>query len=64
MKKTSSSLYKSLMLEMKANGHTVTVVAPRIGTNETGLFIENGIKVLRVKTLKLFNVGIVQKGIC
>jgi len=61
--KTTNSLYKSLMLEMKANGHTVFVVAPRIGNNKTGLFIENGINVLRVKTFKLFNVGIIRKGI-
>ncbi|WP_435625418.1 glycosyltransferase family 4 protein [Flagellimonas sp.] len=62
-KHPNGGLYNSLMSEMRANGHTVFVVAPSNSDKKTGLFVEHGINVLRVKTYKLFNVGIIRKGI-
>ena len=56
-------LYFGLITEFHENGHDVTVVAPAYDDNITGLQIENGINIIRVKTLPLFNVGIIKKGI-
>lgn len=56
-------LYFGLISEFHENGHDVTVVAPAYDENITGLQVENGINVIRVKTLPLFGVGIIKKGI-
>ena len=50
-------------MEFMENGHDITVVAPAYDENITGMQIENGIKVLRVKTLPLFGTGILKKGL-
>ncbi len=57
------NLYTDLMEEFCDQGHEVFVVAPSIDENETGLIDEGGIKVLRVKTMSLLNVGAVKKGL-
>lgn len=57
------NLYTDLMEEFRDQGHEVFVVAPSSKENETGLIDEEGIKVLRVKTMSLLNVGAVKKGI-
>ncbi|WP_329805057.1 glycosyltransferase family 4 protein [Flavobacterium facile] len=59
----SSNLYTDLMEEFRDQGHEVYVVAPAINENEIGLNIEEGIHVIRVKTLPLLNVNPIQKGI-
>lgn len=56
-------LYFGLITEFHENGHDVTVVAPAYDPDITGVQIENGINVIRVKTLPLFNVGMIKKGI-
>ena len=56
-------LYFGLITEFHENGHDVVVVAPAYDPNITGLQIENGIKIIRVKTMPLFNVGLIKKGI-
>ena len=57
------NLYTDLMEEFRDQGHEVYVVAPSINEIETGLIDEGGIKVLRVKTMTLLNVGVVKKGL-
>ncbi len=59
----SSNLYTDLMEEFRNQGHEVFVVAPAINENEIGLIVEEGINVIRVKTLQLLNVNPIQKGI-
>lgn len=59
----SSNLYTDLMEEFRNQGHEVFVVAPAINANEIGLIQEEGINVIRVKTLPLLNVNPIQKGI-
>lgn len=54
--KGKSNLYLDLANEFNKNGHEVYVIAPRLKNQDEGLFIENNIKVLRVKTLKQTNV--------
>ena len=49
------------MEEFRDQGHEVFVVAPAV--NEIGLINEEGIQVIRVKTLPLLNVNPIQKGI-
>lgn len=56
-------LYTQLVSQFHENGHDITVVAPSYDENSTGLQIEEGIKVIRVKTLPLFGVGLIKKGI-
>ncbi len=58
----SKYLYTELVSEFHRNGHDILAVAPAYDSNITGLQIEDGVKVLRVKTLKLFKVGFIQKG--
>ena len=58
----SSNLYTDLMEEFRNQGHEVFVVAPAVNEKETGLIIEEGIHVIRVKTLPLLNVNPIQKG--
>lgn len=59
----SSNLYTDLMEELRNQGHEVFVVAPAINESEIGLIQEEGINVIRVKTLPLLNVNPIQKGI-
>ncbi len=59
----SSNLYTDLMEEFRNQGHEVFVVAPAVNKNEVGLINEEGIHVIRVKTLPLLNVNPIQKGI-
>ena len=49
------------MEEFRDQGHEVFVVAPAV--NEIGLINEEGIQVIRVKTLPLLNVNPIRKGI-
>ncbi|MCT4597326.1 MAG: glycosyltransferase family 4 protein [Vallitalea sp.] len=56
-----SNLYNDIVSEVASQGHNVTVVAPH--QKETVLSKERGIKVLRVKSGTLLNVGPIQKGI-
>ena len=58
----SSNLYTDLMEEFRNQGHEVFVVAPAVNEKETGLIIEEGIHVIRVKTFPLLNVNPIQKG--
>ncbi len=51
------------MEEFRNQGHEVFVVAPVVNENEIGLIVEEGIHVIRVKTLPLLNVNPIQKGI-
>ncbi len=59
----SKYLYTQLVSQFHENGHDITVVAPAYDENLTGLQIEEGVKVIRVKTLPLFGVGLIKKGI-
>ena len=56
-------LYTQLVSQFHENGHNITVVAPTYDDDVRGLQIEDGIKVIRVKTLPLFGVGLIKKGI-
>lgn len=58
-----TNLYTDLIHEFYKNGHDVLVVAPADSKDEIGCKVEGGVKVIRVKTLPLFNVGALQKGI-
>ncbi len=59
----SKYLYTQLVSQFHENGHDITVVAPSYDDKITGLQIEDGIKIIRVKTLPLFGVGLIKKGI-
>lgn len=56
-------LYTQLVSQFHENGHDIVVVAPAYNDSETGLQIEENIKVIRVKTMPLFGVGLIKKGI-
>ena len=56
-------LYNQLVARLDDHGHDITVVAPNRDGTESGLQIEDGIKVIRVHTLPLFRVNIIRKGI-
>ncbi|MEQ3662013.1 MAG: glycosyltransferase family 4 protein [Flavobacterium sp.] len=58
----SSNLYTDLMEEFRDQGHDVYVVAPMVDSG-VGLQNEEGINVIRVKTLPLLNVNPIRKGI-
>jgi glycosyltransferase involved in cell wall biosynthesis len=58
-----TNIYTDLIHEFHKNGHEILVLAPAGAKEEVGLHIEGGIKVMRVETLPLFNVGTVKKGI-
>lgn len=60
--KKTTNLYNDLVEEFNNNGHEVYVIAPTLD-NKTKLVVEEEINILRVKTYKLFNVGIIRKGI-
>lgn len=59
----SKYLYTQLVSQFHENGHDITVVAPMYDEATSGLQIEQGIKVIRVRTMKLFGVGLIKKGI-
>lgn len=59
----SSNMYADLVKEFAKQGHQVYPVAPLQHGKATCLRVERGIEVLRVKTLKLFNVNPIRKGI-
>ncbi|MCW5515608.1 glycosyltransferase family 4 protein [Muriicola sp. Z0-33] len=52
-----------LMMEFQKAGHDIVLVGPSYDDTKLGLQIERGVKVVRVPTMKLFNVGKIQKGI-
>ena len=56
-----SNMYTDLTQEFLLKGHDVYVAAPDI--SPTKLSVEGGVKVLRIKTLPLFNTSVFQKGI-
>ena len=60
---TSSNMYTDLVEEFALRGHKVFVAAPAQKERDSGLKLEKGVPVLRVKTLPLFNVGAIKKGI-
>jgi len=57
----NTNMYTDLTSEFLRNGHDVYVAAPH--NNATQMNIEEGIKVLRIKTLPLFNTSFIKKGI-
>jgi glycosyltransferase involved in cell wall biosynthesis len=59
--KSNSNMYTDLTHEFMVEGHDVFVAAP--GNNSVGLYSECGVKVLRIKTLPLFNTSIIIKGL-
>jgi glycosyltransferase involved in cell wall biosynthesis len=59
----SFNMYTALVDMFNQNGHEVTVVAPSNSESETGICIEYGVEVLRVKTLYIKNVSNIKKGI-
>ncbi len=59
----ANNLYTDLMQEFVQRGHDVLVVAPQGNEPSDGVCMEGNVKVLRVKTLPLFNVGTIKKGI-
>lgn len=59
----STNMYTDLVQEFVTVGHEVTVVAPAKALEETKVRREGGAKVLRVKTMNLFGVSPVFKGI-
>ncbi len=59
----SKYLYTQLVSQFHENGHDITVVAPMYDDSTSGLQIEEGVKVIRVSTMKLFGVGSIKKGI-
>jgi glycosyltransferase involved in cell wall biosynthesis len=58
-----TNLYTDLIQEFHNRGHEVLVVAPASTKNEVGLRVEGNVKVIRVATLPLFDVGAVKKGL-
>ncbi|WBU88817.1 glycosyltransferase family 4 protein [Cellulophaga omnivescoria] len=59
----STNIYTDLISEFCTKGHDVLVLAPAASKDDVGFRQEAGVKVLRVKTLPLFNVGAIKKGI-
>lgn len=57
------NMFTELMIEFKNDGHEVLIVGPALDDGHTGLRKEDNFDVLRVPTMKLFNVGKYQKGI-
>ena len=57
----NTNMYTDLTNEFSRNGHDVYVAAPN--NCSTKINNEEGIKVLRIKTLPLFNTSIIRKGI-
>lgn len=59
----SFNMYTTIVEEFARNGHNVFVIAPASSREATGVNIEKGIKVLRVKTLPVKNIPVWMKGI-
>lgn len=59
----NTNMYADLIGEFSRCGHNVYPVAPVQEGGPKGLINENGIKVLRVETLPLFNIDPIRKGI-
>lgn len=60
---TQSSMYSDLANEFVKQGHSVYPVAPTLQGQKTQIYQENGINVLRIKTMPLFKVNVIRKGI-
>ena len=58
----NSSMYTDLATFFSRNGFDTYVVVGN-GPGETSLKFENGVNVLRVKTMELFNTSMIRKGI-
>lgn len=61
----NSTIYTDLAEELKNSGNKIVVVASD-GNKDVGnteIKIERGLKVLRVKTGKMYDVGLIQKGV-
>lgn len=56
-----TNLWSDLTSEFHKQGHEVLVIAPTFDNDVPGLKMEGGVKVLRVSTFKLFDVGPVKK---
>lgn len=59
----SFNMYTALVDMFNKKGNQVTVVAPDSELKRTEIVLENGIEVLRVKTLAIKNVSNIRKGI-
>lgn len=59
----SFNMYTTISKQFALEGNQVTVVAPGQHGQATGIYIENGVEVLRVKTLPIKNVSNWRKGI-
>jgi glycosyltransferase involved in cell wall biosynthesis len=57
----NTNMYTDLTSEFLINGHDVYVAAP--DNKITKIYNEKGIKVLRIKTLPLFNTSFIKKGV-
>ncbi|WP_320054927.1 glycosyltransferase family 4 protein [uncultured Acetobacteroides sp.] len=61
--KNTTNLYTDIVKEFVVNGHDVVVAAPTRDGRKTGLYCEGGVNVLRIKTMPLFGVNSILKGI-
>jgi glycosyltransferase involved in cell wall biosynthesis len=59
--RSNTNMYTDLTMEFLEHGHEVFVAAP--GSGSTQILDEEGIMVLRIKTLPLFNTSFIKKGI-
>lgn len=59
----TGNLYGQLIKEIHKNGHDILVIAPCYTSEKPGMQEEEGIKVIRVATMNLFDVGIITKGL-
>lgn len=57
------NMYTALVEQFNKNGHEVFVIAPDNEKKSTGIRIEKGFNILRVKTLPIKNVNYLLKGI-
>lgn len=57
------TMYTELMVVFREKGHEVVIAGPAYDSSISGVQEENGFTVIRVPTMKLFNVGKIQKGI-
>jgi glycosyltransferase involved in cell wall biosynthesis len=61
--KHTTNLYTDLAKEFVDNGHDVVVAAPILDKKKTGVYLEGKVSVLRIKTLPLFGVNPLLKGL-
>ncbi|UJH67013.1 glycosyltransferase family 4 protein [Allomuricauda sp. SCSIO 65647] len=59
----SQNLYSELIIEFHERGDDITLIAPAYYDDDVGLELENGVPVIRVKTLELFDSGKIIKGL-